>query len=203
MSTAVMASASVAAPYKAGASSRPALLQRNSYQSDMSRKSSKARVMEVFEAGQEVRVRYRYGGLDTEYWARAKVLRPRDGALYEIELPGSLQTQRWTVSARDLRSVLPEQAPDPSPTPTVVDRPVNINDVVFAEVSNGSYSVFVPARVVAKDEGGGLRVVFLDGMLKGKAQTTSRTEVYSKERASALKKAGKNVLGSGTKNYRF
>ncbi|KAL1698062.1 hypothetical protein EV121DRAFT_297607 [Schizophyllum commune] len=200
MSTAVMASASVAASYKAGASSRPTLLQRNSYQSDMSRKSSKARVMEVFE---EVRVRYRYGGLDTEYWARARVVRPRDGALYEIELPGSSQTQRWTVSARDLRSVLPEQVPDPSPTPTVVDRPVNINDVVFAEVSNGSYPVFVPARVVAKDEGGGLRVVFLDGTLKGTAQTTSRTEVYSKERASALKKAGKNVLGSGTKHYRF
>ena len=116
-----------------------------------------------------MRVRYRYGGLDTEYWARAKVVRPRDGALYEIELPGSLQTQRWTVSARDLRSVLPEQVPDPAPTPTVVDRPVNIvrrfptrpeasltdvsaaqNDVVFAEVSNGSYSVFVPARVVVR-----------------------------------------------------
>ncbi|KAL1746759.1 hypothetical protein HDZ31DRAFT_33580 [Schizophyllum fasciatum] len=206
MSATVMSAAPVMAASSASAShaSRPPLLTRASYQSDVSRRSTKARVLEVFEAGQPVRVRYRYGGLDKEYWASAIVVRPRDGALYEIELPVSLsKTQRWTVSARDLRSVSLEQTQNRPPQPPIEQQRANVNDVVFAEVSNGAYSVFVPARVVEKDEGGSFRVMFLDGMLKGKTQTTSKTEVYSKERASALKKAGRNVLGAGAKNYRF
>lgn len=184
----------------ASAASRPTLLQRYSYQSDMSSNSAKTRLLEVFEVGQPVRVRYRYGGLDTEHWAGATVLRARGGALYDIELPGG-KKQHWTVSARDLRSVAREQ--EHALARPTTERRVNINDVVFAQVSNGSYSVFVPARVVAKEESSALRVMFLEGMLKGKEQIAYQTEVYSKERASALKKAGRNVLGSGAKAYRF